>query len=182
MKLAIRLSEIRQRLNEIAGLEGDAVTDEVRAEADKLTGDYRDKETQHRAALVAESEEQRTAEGEFGNADGEPAEVRALLDRVNIGDYLAPAAGGIGLTGPAAELNAAFKVATVGKSGGILIPWRMLECPEHRAAPAPRGEAERSRPRARSTAGPCSGRSFNGCSEWTSWARSACESTPFRPA
>ena len=44
-KLAIRLSEIRQRLNEIAGLEGDAVTDEIRAEApppppppDKLTG------------------------------------------------------------------------------------------------------------------------------------------------
>ena len=60
--------------------------------------------------------------------------------RVGIHDYLAPAAGGVGLAGPAAELNAAFKVGTVGKSGGILIPWRMLECPEHRAAPAPRGE------------------------------------------
>ena len=140
-KLAIRLSEIRQRLNEISGLADDAMTDEIRAEADKLTGEYKNAETQHRSALIAEGEEQRAAEGEFGNADGEPAEVRALLGRVGIGDYLAPAAGGIGLFGGAAELNAAMQVPTVGRSGGILIPWRMLECPEHRAAPAPRGEA-----------------------------------------
>ena len=135
-KLAIRLSEIRQRLNEIAGLDDDGMTAEVRSEADALTAEYRAKETQHRAALVAEADEQRAAEGEFGNADGEPAEVRALLDRVGIGDYLAPAAGGVGLVGPAAELNAAFKLGTVGKSGGILVPWRMLETPELRAAPA----------------------------------------------
>lgn len=139
-KLAIRLSEIRQRLNEIAGLEGDAVTDEIRAEADKLTAEYQAKETQHRAALVAEADEQRTAEGEFG--DGEPAEVRALLSRVNIGDYLIPAKGGIGLAGPAAELNAAYELPVSGPSGGIIIPWRMLECPEHRAAPAVRRDPE----------------------------------------
>ena len=141
-KLAIRLSEIRQRLNEIAGLEGDAVTDEIRAEADKLTGEYQAKETQHRAALVAEADEQRTAEGAFGNGDGEPAEVRALLDKVGIGDYLTPAKGGVGLAGPAAELNAAFKLPVSGASGGIIVPWRMLECPEHRAAPAVRRDPE----------------------------------------
>ena len=140
-RTAIRISEIRQRLNEIAGLADDAMTEEVRNEADALTAEFRNAETQHRAALVAEGEEQSAAEGELGNADGEPAEVRALLGRVGIHDYLAPAAGGVGLSGPAAELNAAFQVGTVGKSGGILIPWRMLECPEHRAAPAPRGEA-----------------------------------------
>ena len=139
-KLSIRLSEIRQRLNEIAGLADDAMTDEIRNEADQLASEYKNAETQHRAAIVAEGEEQRQAEGEFGAGDGEPAEVRALLSRVNIGEYLAPAAGGVGLTGPAAELNAAFKVGTVGKSGGILVPWRMLECPEHRTAPTPRGE------------------------------------------
>ena len=141
-KLSIRLSEIRQRLNEVAGLEGDALTDEIRAESDRLTAEYRDKETQHRAAIVAEGEEQRAAEGEHGNGDGEPAEVRALLSRVNIGDYLIPAKAGIGLTGPAAELNAAFKVGTAGQSGGILIPWRMLETPELRAAPAVRRDPE----------------------------------------
>ena len=140
-KLAVRLSEIRQRLNEIAGLPDADMTDEIRNEADKLGGEYKNAETQHRAAIVAEGEEQRTAEGEHGDGDGEPAEVRALIGRVGIHDYLAPAAGGIGLTGPAAELNAAMKVPTVGTSGGILVPWRMLETPELRAAPAPRGEA-----------------------------------------
>ena len=140
-RLAVRLSEIRQRLNEIAGLEGDAMTAEVRNEADILAAEFKNAETQHRSAIIAEGEEQRAAEGLHGDGDGEPAEVRALLSRVGIHDYLNPAAGGVGLNGPAAELNAAMKVATVGRSGGILIPWRMLECPEHRAAPAPRGEA-----------------------------------------
>ena len=37
-------------MNEIAGLEGDALTDEIRSEADKLTAEYRDVETRHRAA------------------------------------------------------------------------------------------------------------------------------------
>ena len=116
------------------------MTDEIRTESDKLGTEYRNAESQHRAAVIAEGEEQAAAEGEHGNGDGEPAEVRALIGRVGIRDYLAPAAGGVGLHGPAAELNAAMNVATVGRSGGILIPWRMLECPEHRAAPAPRGE------------------------------------------
>ena len=129
--LAIRLSEIRQRLNEIAGLEPDAVTDEVRAEADRLTGEYRTAETQHRAALVGEADESRAAEGAFGAGDGEPAEVRALLNRVNIGSYLAPAAAGIGLSGAAVELAAALAVPAVGPNGGIAVPWRML------AGPAP---------------------------------------------
>ena len=134
-KLTIRLSEIRQRLNEIAGLPDGDMTDEIRNEADKLGGEYKNAETQHRAALISEGEAQRAAEGEHGDGDGEPAEVRALIGRVGIHDYLTPAAGGLGLTGPAAELNAAFKVSTVGTSGGILIPWRMLETPELRVAP-----------------------------------------------
>ena len=140
-KLAIRLSEIRQRLNEIAGLEADKVTDEIRAEADRLTGEYRTAETQHRAALVAEADEARAAEGEFGNGDGEPAEVRALLDRVTLPDYLRAAAAGIGLAGAPVELAEALRVPAVGSGGGVAMPWRMLETPEHRAAPAPRGES-----------------------------------------
>ena len=141
-KLAVRLSEIRQRLNEIAGLADDAMTDEIRNEADKLTGEYRDKETQHRAAIVAEGEEQRAAEGAHGNGDGEPAEVRALLSRVTLFDYLRPAAAGIGLAGAPVELAAAFKVPHVGPGGGVAVPWRMLETPELRAAPAVRRDPE----------------------------------------
>ena len=134
-RLAIRISEIRQRLNEIAGLDDDAMTDEVRAEADRLASEYRDKETQHRSALIAEGEEQARAEGEFDRGDGEPAEVRALLGKVTLTDYLGPAGAGGGIGGAAAELNAALKVPTVGRNGAVVLPWKMLECSEHRMAP-----------------------------------------------
>ena len=50
-KLTIRLSEIRQRLNEVAGFADDAMTEEIRTEADALTAEFRNAETQHRAAL-----------------------------------------------------------------------------------------------------------------------------------
>ena len=133
-KLAVRSSEIRQRLNEIAGMEADKVTDEIRTEADTLRGELQTVETQYRAALSAEDAEQRAAEGRFGNGDGEPAEVRALLGRVTIADYLRPAAASVGITGAAVELAGALEVPAAGTNGGVAIPWRMLECPEHRAA------------------------------------------------
>ena len=125
-KLSIRLSEIRQRLNEISGLADDAMTDEVRAEADKLATEYKNGETQHRAAIIAEGAEAGAAAGEFGNGDGEPAEVRSLLDRVRIGDYLAPAAAGAGLAGAPGELAAALSVPVAGASGGVAVPWAVL--------------------------------------------------------
>ena len=135
-KLAIRLSEIRQRLNEIAGLEPDAMTDEVRAEADTLAGEYKGAETQHRAALVVEADEARAAEGEFGAGDGEPAELRALMDRVTIGHYLAPAAAGAALVGAPVELAAALELPAAGGNGGVAVPWQVLGrgLGEHRAA------------------------------------------------
>ena len=130
-RLAIRLSECRSRLNEIAGLEGDAMTEEIRVEADRLTGEYQTAETQHRAALVVEADQQRQAEGEFGNGDGEPAETRALLSRVHLPDYLSAASAGIGVAGAPAELAAALETPVVGASGGVCVPWRVL------AGPAP---------------------------------------------
>ena len=135
-RLTLRLSEIRQRLNEIAGLGDGDLTDEIRAETDTLTAEFRNAETQHRAALIAEGEEQRQAAGAFGNDDGEPAEVRALLDRVRIGDYLAPAAAGSGVAGVPAEIAAALEVPTAGASGGVAVPWAVLgRGIERRSAP-----------------------------------------------
>ena len=124
----LRMSEVRSRLNEIAGLEGDAFTDDVRAEADKLGGEYRDLETRHRAAIVGEGEAEAEAVGAFadGTTDQDGAEVRSLLGRVSLGDYLTAAAAGIGLGGAAAELNAALEAPVVGASGGVAIPWRVL--------------------------------------------------------
>ena len=109
-RLAVRLSEIRQRLNEIAGLAGDGVTDEVRAESDRLAGEYRTAETQHRAALIAESAEADAAADDFnhGGGDGEAAEVRALRGRVRIGEYVSAAVEERMADGAESELNAAL--------------------------------------------------------------------------
>ena len=134
-KLAIRSSEIRQRLNEIAGLETDKVTDAIRAESDTLRAELNTVESQHRAALASEGDDEARAAGGFDNGDGEPAEVRALLGRVGIGDYLRPAAAGIGLSGAPVELAGALKVTAVGPSGGVAVPWTVLAGPEHRSAP-----------------------------------------------
>ena len=131
-KLTLRLSEIRQRLNEIAGLEGDALTEEIRAEADRLGKEYRDKETQHRAALIAEGEaENRAAQG-FEAGDGTSAEIRSIRRRASLGRYLNRAMAGNALDGAEAELNAALEVRS---GGGTAIPWAMLTpaAPEVRA-------------------------------------------------
>ena len=53
-KIEIRLSEVRTRLNEISGLEGDALSEEIRAESSTLQTEYTDLETRHRAAIVAD--------------------------------------------------------------------------------------------------------------------------------
>ena len=109
-RIEIRRSEAVQRLNELTGLEGDALTDELRAEMDKLTKALPGIETELRAAITLEGAEEAEARGMFGNGDGEPAETRRLLEAVTLGDYLTPAAGGIGIEGRAAEVNAALKV------------------------------------------------------------------------
>ena len=139
-KLAIRLSEIRQRLNTIAGLPDAEMTDDIRTEADTLTTEFRNAETQHRAAIVAEGAEADAAAGDFGNGDGEPAEVRALMDRVTIGDYLSPAAAGAAIVGVPVEIAAALELPAAGVNGGVAVPWQVLGrgLGEQRAAPEPR--------------------------------------------
>ena len=109
-KLSIRLSEIRQRLNDIAGLDDDAMTEEVRNEADKLAEEFRSKETQHRSALIAEGDEARAAADDFanGNGDGEAVEVRALRGRVRVGEYVSAAIDQRMAEGAESELNAAL--------------------------------------------------------------------------
>ena len=55
-KIALRLSEVRSRLNAVSGLEGDAFTPEIRAEAEALTNEFQALEVRHRAAIVADGE------------------------------------------------------------------------------------------------------------------------------
>ena len=126
-KIALRTSEVRSRLSEISGLEGEAFTAEIKAEADRLTTEFQGLESRSRAAIIAEGAEEAAAAGQFGNGDGEPAEVRSLLGRVSLADYLTPASSGVGLTGAPVELAAALKVSAVGPGGGVAVPWAMLE-------------------------------------------------------
>ena len=100
-KIRLRLSQVRQRLNEISGLEGDAFTDEIRTESETLQTEYRDLETRHQAAIVAEGEpEQREAA-----PDAEMRERIELRSTASLGRYLTAALRGRQVDGAEAELR-----------------------------------------------------------------------------
>ena len=124
-RLQIEQSEKRQRLNELLAL--DELTDEQRGELDTLTKRMQQIEVELRAAIVAEGDEEAEARGMFAGGDGESAEVRQLLGTVTLADYLGPASAGGAIEGRAAELNAALKLPVAGKSGGVALPWEVLE-------------------------------------------------------
>ena len=126
-KLEIERSEKVSRLNELLGLEGDALTDEHRSEMDALTKRLPGLEIEMRGAITAEAAEEAAARGLFGNGDGEAAETRRLMEAVTINDYLGPATAGSAIEGRAAELNAALEVSIAGPGGGVALPWAVLE-------------------------------------------------------
>lgn len=103
-EIQLRQSEIRQRLNAIAGMEGDAVTDEIRAESVTLRKELDAKENEYRDAIKAEDETETRHRGEQGqDADGKGAEFRALCGRVRLGRYIAEAVTGKPLKSDSAE-------------------------------------------------------------------------------
>ena len=123
-KLQLRASEIRARLSEIATMPDDGMTDEIRTETDKLTGEYRDVELRNRAAIVAEDAEREEAETR-GGADGPDAETRAMMDlqgRASFGRFLSGFAAGEQLTGAERELAEHRGLST----SGNVIPWDAL--------------------------------------------------------
>ena len=105
-RLTVRSSEIRQRLNEIAGLDADAVTDEIRAESDRLGVEYGTVETQLRAAVVGEAAE--TATGATAGAQDTEHRGRVeLRGRARLGRFLGAMMGGRLPDGVEAEYAAA---------------------------------------------------------------------------
>ena len=105
-KLALRCSEIRQRLNEISGLEDDAFTDEVRQESDKLGTEYRDTETKYRAALVSEGDASLTAGSQFlAGGSAEDRAYRELVGRADVGAIFAAAVEHRATAGAEAEIQ-----------------------------------------------------------------------------
>ena len=124
-KLDIKLSEIRQTINELAAKE--KLAEGEQAKLDELRAEFSKKGTQWRAAKTLEGEEEARAQGRFEGGDGEAAETRALLRDTPLSAYLTAASAGLGLTGRAAELNAALEVPISGAGGGVAVPWPMLE-------------------------------------------------------
>ena len=123
-KLQLRASEIRTRLTEIAGLDGDALTDEIRTESDTLVTEYRDTETRMRAAIVAEDSDRQAAELRL-HPDAPDAETRAVRDlqgRASFGRYLSGFADGEQLSGAEKELAEHRGITT----SGNVIPWDAL--------------------------------------------------------
>ena len=102
-KIRLRLSQVRQRLNEISGLEGDGFTDEVRTEAATLQSEYADLETRHQAAIVAEGE----AETRATEPDAERRERLELRSRASLTSYLRAALSGRQVDGAESELRSA---------------------------------------------------------------------------
>ena len=105
-KLEMRRSEIRERLGVIAALEGEARTDEVRAEERGLHGELTDLEVRHRTALLLEPDP-----APEPAPDGEAAELRALRGKAKLAAYVGAALGQGPVDGAEAELNAALEIA-----------------------------------------------------------------------
>ena len=128
-KIELRLSKVRSRLNEIAGLEGDAFTPEVKEEADILGKEYGDLEIRHRAAILSESAEEAGGRSDVCRRIAGFGRRRAAFPAWTgiPGRLPEPALAGVGITGAAAELASALGVPSVGPGGGVNVPWRLLE-------------------------------------------------------
>ena len=88
-KLAIRLSEIRQKLNELSGK--DELTEAEETDLRSLSTEYPKLEERHRAALISESvEEAEALDGEDG--DGEDRERSELRSRSRLAKYVSASA------------------------------------------------------------------------------------------
>lgn len=100
-KLAIELSELRQKINELTAKE--ALDDAERSALATATARWREAETEYRAALIAEG-----GDGEQENGDEQPAgdaQLAALEARAAIADVFAAALTGRQTDGATAELQ-----------------------------------------------------------------------------
>lgn len=134
-KLELRRSEVRERLAEIAGLEGEAFTEEIEAESKALQTEYRTLESRARAALIAESAEESKALAEAEGGEGR--EYRELVGRADLGALIAGVIEGRSQDGAVKELQEHCKV------GGNQVPLDMLrEVRDVTPAPAQTGQSQ----------------------------------------
>ena len=127
-KILTRQSEIRQKLADVEFSEAD---DEKRKEVDALTAEFRENETEFRAALVLESEEREKLEKE--NPTEKPDEFRAACEAFSVVTAAQKLAEGKVLEGREAEVDKELEIRGMrSRSDSILLPWEAL-APEVRA-------------------------------------------------
>ena len=120
--VAIRISEIRSRLNELNALADAEVTAAVKDEERGLIAEQATRETEYRAAITAEGDEHPTV------PDAEDREYREVLARGNVGRILTAFVEHRSVDGAEAEIQALRGLAS------NQIPLDMLRAPvEHRA-------------------------------------------------
>ena len=110
---AIRLSEIRERLNVLLNAETRSAAEDT--ELTTLTNESATCEREYRAAVTVESDDAGSVIVSTGEA--ETRARRELRSRTGIADFLRAAAGGSRVTGAAAEYAAEVIVSSVPTSG-----------------------------------------------------------------
>ena len=125
-KIELRRSKVRERLAEIAALQGDQYTDEIRAEEGNLQSEYGTLETRYRSAVIAEDQDLDRRRSEAGDGDAEHRERIELRSKARLTEYLLSAARGRLPSGAEAELQAAAGV------GGIPLELWDTPAPERR--------------------------------------------------
>ena len=103
--LALRLSEIAGRLNDITDLEGDAYTEEIRAEETKLKDESRSTRTRYNTALEAEGDDATAAGAQFTPGTVKDRAYRELVGRANVGSVIEAAVEHRQTVGADAELQ-----------------------------------------------------------------------------
>lgn len=120
-KLELRRSEIRQSLAELANIATPS-EDELR-KMGELDAEYRTKETQYRAALIAEDSERREAGAELETrSDKEWSEMMSGFEMRQVALYLDE---GRTFDGKTAEIVQELRQA--GGFRGVPVPWQALE-------------------------------------------------------
>ncbi|MDD9984849.1 MAG: phage major capsid protein [Spirochaetaceae bacterium] len=136
-RLQLRLSEIRQKLNELSAK--DELTDGEQDEMRSLTAEYPKLEERHRAALVAEdADEQRAAEDTGDQMDTEQRERIDLRSKAQLTGYLERFLRGKRTDGAEAELQAAAGVSDAGIPIELWdVPTEQRNVEERAITPAP---------------------------------------------
>ena len=128
-KVLVKISETRQRVNQLMAKQAGELTDEERAALDTDTESLFAMESEYRTAVAEEAAADVIADGQRAR-DGEGAEMRTLQGRVRVGRYVRAAVEDRRVDGAEAEFNEARGMAD---NGIVQLPFELLAPAEQRA-------------------------------------------------